>query len=59
MMLVELAQQAGIPPGVINVIHGQHDGETLVINVINVLLSHSENVRKCRVKLHYQQDWRF
>ena len=26
MMLVELARQAGFPDGVVNVIHGQHDG---------------------------------
>lgn len=25
MMLVKLAQEAGIPDGVINVVHGQHD----------------------------------
>ncbi|PIK60005.1 putative methylmalonate-semialdehyde dehydrogenase [Apostichopus japonicus] len=30
MMLVELAQQAGIPPGVINVIHGQHDAVNFI-----------------------------
>lgn len=29
MILVDLAKQAGIPDGVINVIHGQHDGELL------------------------------
>ena len=27
MMLVELAKEAGLPDGVVNVIHGQHDGK--------------------------------
>jgi malonate-semialdehyde dehydrogenase (acetylating)/methylmalonate-semialdehyde dehydrogenase len=27
MMLVELARQAGLPDGVVNVIHGTHDGK--------------------------------
>ena len=26
MMLMELCNEAGIPPGVVNVIHGSHDG---------------------------------
>ena len=27
MMLVEMAQEAGVPDGVVNVIHGQKEGE--------------------------------
>lgn len=30
MMLVEMAQRAGIPPGVVNVIHGQHDAVNFI-----------------------------
>lgn len=26
MMLAELANEAGIPPGAVNIIHGSHDG---------------------------------
>jgi acyl-CoA reductase-like NAD-dependent aldehyde dehydrogenase len=28
MMLVELAKEAGLPDGVVNCIHGQHEGRT-------------------------------
>ena len=28
MMLVELAKEAGFPDGVVNCIHGQHEGKT-------------------------------
>lgn len=27
MMLVELAKEAGLPDGVVNCIHGQHEGK--------------------------------
>ena len=30
MALVELLQEAGIPPGVVNVIHGQHDAVNFI-----------------------------
>jgi malonate-semialdehyde dehydrogenase (acetylating)/methylmalonate-semialdehyde dehydrogenase len=34
MMLVELARQAGYPDGVVNVIHGQHEGiSTFSLNI--------------------------
>lgn len=28
MMLIELAKEAGLPDGVVNAIHGQHEGTT-------------------------------
>ena len=27
MILMELVREAGLPPGVVNVIHGRHDGK--------------------------------
>lgn len=29
MILMELCQEAGFPPGVVNVIHGRHDCKTV------------------------------
>ena len=34
MMLVELAKEAGFPEGVVNVIHGAHDGINKKINIV-------------------------
>jgi acyl-CoA reductase-like NAD-dependent aldehyde dehydrogenase len=31
MMLVQLAKEAGLPDGVVNCIHGQHEGKTTSI----------------------------
>jgi malonate-semialdehyde dehydrogenase (acetylating)/methylmalonate-semialdehyde dehydrogenase len=33
MMLVELARQAGFPDGVVNVIHGAHDGLLVLLKI--------------------------
>lgn len=38
MILMELAKEAGIPNGVVNVIHGAHDGNWLLYS--SNLLSH-------------------
>lgn len=35
MMLVELAKEAGIPDGVVNCIHGQHEGKSNRDNLLN------------------------
>ena len=32
MMLVKLAKEAGFPAGVVNVIHGAHDGKQTLVN---------------------------
>jgi len=31
MILMELANEAGFPPGTVNVIHGQHEGIIIII----------------------------
>jgi TRAP-type C4-dicarboxylate transport system permease large subunit len=38
MMLVELAKEAGLPDGVVNCIHGQHEGKRQFLIYINLFL---------------------
>lgn len=44
MMIAKLAQDAGIPDGCLNIIHGQHDGE------LSIILTHSifEEAHPCQ-----------
>ena len=35
MMLVELAKEAGLPDGVVNCIHGQHEGKQQIFSSWN------------------------
>ena len=35
MILAELAVEAGFPAGTVNIIHGQHDGKTIIISQLS------------------------
>lgn len=39
MMLMELAKEAGMPPGVVNVIHGKHDCKLVVPPIFDLFMT--------------------
>jgi len=45
MLLMELMNEAGFPPGTINIVHGQHEGSD---NDITDPMSHVEVISVCR-----------